>query len=448
LARHLLFKGAVADPVMAHHEHPAPPAHGGAGGNLGVLLVRRGYTTAERIQECLRAQGDFIRQGRPAPRLGELLVDRGYVTAAQVTEALAEQKQEIRSCTQCGIQVNVPLRDDAVDYRCASCGGELKEPSLRSRLAVSDSPIMILSDEPLPAEVEEARQDPQRLFGKYVLLRELGQGGVGVVHLAWDTFLSQHVALKRVRAEVLQGPGKAVQWHLESLLKEARHAIRLRHPAIVTVFEAGCIDQQIYVSMEYLEGRTLEQELCLSRALGHLTPYHDKPREIQALLAEAARALQYAHSRPAPTIHCDLKPGNLMIDREQQIHILDFGLARNLRNQRVGSEEICGTPEYMAPEQVRGDFPSIGPRTDVYGFGAVLYEMLCGSPPFEGHPHSILQQVTCVPPRPPSELLAALRGSDGRTIPPVLEELSLRCLEKDPAQRPSSMAEVAEILGK
>lgn len=430
------------------HEHPAPSAHGGAGGNLGVLLVSRGYTTPERIQECLRAQGEYIRQGRVAPRLGELLVDKGYVTATQVTEALAEQKQEIRSCTKCGIQVNVPLRDDAVDYRCAGCGGELREPSLRSRLAVTDAPILILSDEPLPPEVEEARQDPLRLFGKYVLVRELGQGGVGVVHLAWDTFLSQYVALKRVRAELLEGPGKAAQWHLESLLKEARHAIRLRHPAIVTVFEAGCIDQQIYVSMEYLEGRTLEQELCLSRALGHLTPYHEDPASIQGLLAEAARALHYAHSRPAPTVHCDLKPGNLMIDREKRIHILDFGLARNLRAQGAAAEEICGTPEYMAPEQVRGDFQKIGPRTDVYGFGAVLYEMLGGSPPFEGHPHSVLQQVTCLPPRPPSEMLAALRGSDGRSIPRALEDLSMRCLEKDPALRPSSMAEVAEALAK
>jgi serine/threonine protein kinase len=429
------------------YEGTATPIQEGAGGNLGVLLVRKGYTLPERVQECLRLQGDFIRQGRAAPRLGELLVSKGYVTADQVTEALAEQKQEIRSCTRCGIQVNVPLRDDAVDYRCG-CGGELKEPHVHGRLAVSDAPIMILSDEPLPAEVEEARKDPANLFGKYVLLRELGRGGVGVVHLAWDTYLCQHVALKRVRADVMPDVERGASWHLGSLIKEARHAIKLRHPAIVTVFEAGCIDQQIYVSMEYLEGRTLEQEITLSRALGRLTPYHENPARVRTLLVEAARALHYAHSRPAPIIHCDLKPGNLLVDREDRIHILDFGLARNLQAKGAPPEDICGTPEYMAPEQVRGEFNRFGPSTDVYGFGAVLYELLCGSPPFEGRPVSILEQVMCLTPRPPGELLAALRGSEGRTLPPALENLCMRSLEKDPARRPSSMVEVAEVLAK
>jgi serine/threonine-protein kinase len=237
-----------------------------------------------------------------------------------------------------------------------------------------------------------------------------------------------------------------VSWQLESLLKEARHAIRLRHPSIVTVFEAGCIDQQFYVSMEFLEGRTLEQEMALSRALGQGTPFYADPRLVLGLLAEAARALHYAHSRPAPIIHCDLKPGNLLIDREGRIHVLDFGLARNLRAQRGGAEEISGTPEYMAPEQVRADTGKMGPRTDVYGFGAVLYEVLAGCPPFEGDPISILEQVVCLPPRPPGELAAGLRGPDRLSIPPGIEALCLRCLEKDPSRRPASMDEVAVAL--
>jgi serine/threonine-protein kinase len=281
-----------------------------------------------------------------------------------------------------------------------------------------------------------------------VLLRELGRGGVGVVHLAWDTYLSQYVALKRVRTDAMNLEGSRTNWQLESLLKEARHAIKLRHPSIVTVFEAGCIDKQIYVSMEYLEGRTLEQEMTVSRALGQLTPFYAHPRPVLGLLAEAARALHYAHSRPAPIIHCDLKPGNLLIDREERIHVLDFGLARNLRSKSGTPEEMSGTPEYMAPEQVRVDTAKMGPRTDVYGFGAVLYEVLSGAPPFEGEPISILEQVLCTAPRPPSEMLAGQRGSDRYSIPPGVEALCLKCLEKDPVRRPASMQEVAQSLDR
>jgi len=422
---------------------------------LGEWCIRKGLATAEEIESCLRIQRDAETRRNAPPRLGEILVSRGILTHNQVAEALAAQNQEIRSCPRCGIQINVPTRGDAASYRCGRCQGLLRTPEGTPPLQAVDEEFMLVSKDPIPGEVEQALGDPAARFGKYVLLRRIGQGGIGIVYLAWDTYLSQYVALKRLRTARPLSPQDTPAEHVQSLLKEARNSIRLRHPGIVSVFDVGRVGREYYVAMEYLEGETLADRIQAARGHGRPSPYYEDARAALKLLAEIARALQYAHSRPSPIVHCDLKPANILVDRDLRAHVLDFGLARNLHLDKPEKGEISGTPSYMAPEQASGESDKIDRRTDVYAFGAVLYEILTGRPPFVGGTIEILGKTLGEEPERPSATLQAFRapetpdarpGPELPAVPPALEDLCMRCLRKERSDRPQSMDEVVTIL--
>ena len=416
---------------------------------LGGACVKLGYATPEQVQECLDAQAKALGAGQPAPRLGELLVERGYVTPAQVAEVLSTQGQSILACLRCRIQFNVALNRPSTALLCPRCHHPLSAiPRLNKVAVVEDLPI-VLPEDPLPMDVLRASQDPTLRFGKYILLKELGKGGSGIVHLAWDSFLGQQVALKRLQP-VDSDVGTIAVWEAQRILVEARSTIRLRHPSIVRIYDAGQIDQVHYISMEYVEGRSLDSLHDEAAREGRISPYHENPTKALTLLAGVASALGYAHSRPAPVIHCDLKPSNIMVDAEGQPRLLDFGLARVLTPKLNENVEVCGTPGYMAPEQAAGRTADIDARTDVYGFGALLYEMLTGLPPFRGRPDAILRAVMSKMPAAPSDVLREIRakvpGAKPRSIPAFLEDLCMRCLSKEKAGRPASMLEVCELL--
>jgi len=422
---------------------------------LGEWCLRKGLATPEEIDFCLKIQRSAEASGKTAPRLGEILVARGILTHHQVAEALAAQNQEIRVCARCGIQINVPTRGDAAYYRCGRCQGALTAPEGIPPIHAVDEEFILVSKDPIPAEVEQALSDPASRFGKYVLLRKIGQGGIGVVYLAWDTYLSQYVALKRLRTMRALSPQDTPAELVQSLLKEARNSIRLRHPGIVSVFDVGRVSREYYVAMEYLEGETLAERIQGARGRGEPSPFYEDPRTTVTQLVEIARALQYAHSRPAPIVHCDLKPANILIDRDLRAHVLDFGLARNLHLDKPEKGEISGTPSYMAPEQASGESEKIDPRTDIYAFGAVLYELLTGRPPFVGGTIEVLGQTIGDEPDRPSDLLRTAQEAgrpeepstrDLLRVPPALEELCLKCLRKDRLDRPQSMDEVVAAL--
>jgi serine/threonine protein kinase len=423
--------------------------------SLGEWCLRNGIATAEEIDACLKIQRESELLGRPAPRLGEILVARGILTAHQVNEALAAQKKEIRQCPNCGIQVNVAIRGDAAQYRCARCNGPLRSPSTSAPLHAVDEAFILVSRDPVPPEVEKALENPESRFGKYVLLRLLGRGGIGAVYLAWDTYLSQFVALKRLLTAPKFGPQDTPNEHIQSLLKEARNTIRLRHPGVVSVFDVGRVGREYYVAMEYLEGDTLAAQIDGARERGKPSPFYENPRATLVQLAEIARAVDYAHGRPSPIIHCDLKPANILIDPDGHPHVLDFGLAKNLELDKPEKGEISGTPSYMAPEQASGDTDMIDRRTDVYAFGAILYELLTGRPPFVGGTMEILgKTIGDVPERPSdtlNETTKRLRKDEPSTrelmrVPPALEDLCMKCLQKNRNERPQTMEDVAQAL--
>ena len=253
---------------------------------------------------------------------------------------------------------------------------------------------------------------------RYAIERELGRGGMGVVYRAQDTMLGRTVAIKQVSASRLDTQGR------ERLLAEAQAAARLNHPNIITIYDAGEVDGQPFIIMELVEGHNL-------RDLGGATL-----RQKLNYLTQVSSALAAAHA--AGIIHRDLKPENVLLSNSGSIKLMDFGLARSSEQPHLTSEgSIAGTVAYLAPELLLGDPPSI--QSDLYALGVMLYELLTGQPPFKGGDMAqLFTQHLYATVAPPS--------THNPEISPFLESLILSLLEKQPANRPASAAEVADLL--
>jgi serine/threonine protein kinase/tetratricopeptide (TPR) repeat protein len=264
-------------------------------------------------------------------------------------------------------------------------------------------------------------------FGRYRILQQLGQGGMGAVYLAHDSQLDRPVALKVPHFAADDPEG------LARFLREARLAATLSHPSICPVHDVGQIDGIHYVTMAYIDGKPLADLLGGERPLPE--------RSVAAVVRKLALALAEAHAHGV--IHRDLKPSNVMINRRHEPIVMDFGLARRVGQEDVRltrSGSILGTPAYMSPEQVDGNAALVGPCSDVYSLGVILYEMLTGRLPFEGSTASVLGQILTKEPPPPSSHRPGLDAA--------LEAICLKAMAKDPAQRYASMTEFADALRK
>jgi class 3 adenylate cyclase len=247
---------------------------------------------------------------------------------------------------------------------------------------------------------------------------------MGSVYLAHDTRLDRDVALKVPHREVAADPRA-----LERFYREARAVAHLHHPNICQIYDVDQADGIPYLSMAFIEGR----------ALSELVPaFSGRPREAAALVRTLALALAEAHERGV--VHRDLKPSNVMIDGRGEPVVMDFGLARRVEVDVALSREgmVLGTPAYMAPEQAAGDLAAVGPASDVYSLGVILYELLTGQIPFRGKVTAVLAQVLRDEPSPPSRYRADLD--------PRLEAVCLQALAKDPARRPAGMRGLADLL--
>src|SRR5213595_2904080 len=207
-------------------------------------------------------------------------------------------------------------------------------------------------------------------FGDYELLEEVGRGGQGVVYQARQKSLNRTVALKVI------GLGQwATEAHLKRFRREADAAASLEHPCIVPIYEVGEREGSCYFSMKFIEGGQLDEVV-------KRTPM-SVARAVE-LIAKLARTVHYAHEHGIQ--HRDVKPGNILLDAEGEPHLTDFGLARLVESESSVTHtlDVLGTPSYMAPEQAIGNNAAVSSVTDVYGLGAVLYQLLAGQPPFAG----------------------------------------------------------------
>lgn len=266
-----------------------------------------------------------------------------------------------------------------------------------------------------------------KYFGDYELIEEIARGGMGVVWKARQASLNRPVAIKMI----LSGEF-ATEARIKRFRAEAEAAANLQHPNIVAIHEVGDYDGQHYFSMDYIEGNNLAD-------LTRCGPW--PAAKAAALVKKIAEAIHYAHQRG--TLHRDLKPSNVLIDSDGQPRITDFGLAKQLTRESglTQSGAVLGTPSYMPPEQASGQNDRVGPASDVYSIGAVLYQLLTGRAPFLAEvPLATLRKVMDDEPVSPSRL--------NHKTPPDLETICLKCLEKRPEHRYATARQLVEELDR
>jgi serine/threonine-protein kinase len=343
------------------------------------------------------APAEADRDERLAALLGELTEARRNGKSGDV-EALARQHPDLAEELR-ALWVAVQLAEAFAPPR----------PEEPSTLLQGAAPVRAGGAEDLP-----------RAFGEFVLLEEVGRGGMGIVYRARQGSLHRTVALKVIQR------GERARFQFE-----AEAAAKLEHPNIVPVYGVGEHDGQPYLCMKYVEGTTLAR-LVADNPL--------PPREAARYVALVARAVHHAHDNGI--LHRDLKPANVLLDRQGRPYVTDFGLAKQVGGpQLTASNAILGTPSYMPPEQASGQRGQLSPASDVYSLGAILYELLTGRPPFRAAtPVDTLLLVLDQEPVPPRQL--------NPRVDRALELICLKCLQKHADLRYPSAAALADDLDR
>lgn len=345
--------------------------------------------------------------------------------ACHAVNELSLADQDSLTCPTCGRDLSTLL----ASVRAEMPTGTLDDGSsdvVRSEFQLSLSPEGSQSSD--PSEATCATGAMARLIGHYELMSLLGAGSSGEVFLARDRRLGRLVAVKVPKTDRPMGA-----MDVAALVAEARATAKLRHPGIVQVYDVEFTnDGQCAVIMEYVEGRTLREYLAEMCRAGRRA----SPVQAARWIAAVASAVHFAHKNGV--VHRDLKPGNILLDREGVARVTDFGLALLEEQAHKHTGEIAGTWPYMSPEQVRGESHYLDGRCDIWAIGVILYELLTGKRPFSGSEQTVREEILFREPKPPRQW--------DDSIPAPLEEICLRCLAKDVAKRYRTAADVARDL--
>lgn len=263
-------------------------------------------------------------------------------------------------------------------------------------------------------------------LGRYEILSELGQGAMGVVYKAVDPLIDRTVAIKTINLNLSRDELTDFE---ERFNREAKSAGRLNHPNIVTIYDVGRVDHVAYITMEYLEGRELKDIINSGDPM--------PPDRIAEIIAQVADGLAFAHDNNI--VHRDIKPANIMVLRNGNVKITDFGIAQMSSGSRTQIGIILGSPKYMSPEQVSGKH--LDGRSDIFSLGAVLQELLTGKPAFGNSDSTlttIMFKILNEMPAPPTQ--------GNSTIPAAFDYIVARALAKDPESRYPSAREMANDL--
>jgi WD40 repeat protein/predicted Ser/Thr protein kinase len=305
-------------------------------------------------------------------------------------------------CPHCHQPIDLEAEQTLSGINCPSCGTSFSLIGTEATLGFHQAP---------------------RMLAHFDLLEEVGVGQFGVVFKARDTLLDRIVAVKVPRRGRLEPVEK------EYFFRDARAAAQLRHPGIVSVHEVGRDDDTIFIVSEFIEGATLKEWFSVHR----LTV-----RESAELLVKIAEAVHHAHEHGV--VHRDLKPSNILMDCKGEPHVTDFGLAKRDTGEitMTVDGQVLGTPDYMSPEQARGNAHDADPRSDVYSLGVILFELLTGVLPFRGDKRMLILQILNDEPPSPRKL--------SPRVPRDLETICMKCLAKDPSRRFETADAMAEDL--
>ncbi len=380
---------------------------------LGRLVVALGLAESAQVEAALAGASDAAND-RP---LADRLVERGVLTR----EDAARLGEILRLATE-----------SVSESRPGPVTGASEAQTLTE--AVFNLPTRVPSAD-RAEEAEERRppgsprdsSEPSTSLGPFDLLEEVGRGGMGVVYRARHRRLDRIVALK------LLGAAVGTPEEIERFHREAQSAARLHHPGIVEIYDVGEVEGRPYIAMEFVAGQSLDRFLA-DRQL--------PLRQRVDLLRRIAEAVEQAHAHGI--VHRDLKPGNVLIDPEGRPRVADFGLAKEVRDgsrSLTRSGAILGTPQYMSPEQADGDGAHMGPPSDVFSLGVMLYEILSGRRPFVAdRPVALIVKIL-------SEEIVSPRRRDPR-VPVDLDTVCMKALEKDWGRRYATAGALAADLGR
>lgn len=436
---------------------------------LGRLLIEQGLCTDLQVHECLRLRGRMEEMGiQPVPSLQEVLIRRGYLSREALAAASQYDTLSLYRCPECG----APLAGEAKgpEYACPRCRARL--PSFLAMMAGSVAgAISEATDEhdiDLPAEVRQAARDPDRRFGRYVLVKEVGRGGSGVVWKAWQRDRNRIVALKMLSHDSETAAGVKTPFgdaeDLRRFYNEGRAVAELRHPNIVAIHDFEALDKTFYFTMDFVEGVTLDDLVrtgrtarsTTERALEEATAEMDRGRaappsdstepklelrEALRIMRDVARGVHYAHEKGV--YHRDIKPSNIIVTPDGRPMITDFGLAKVvcIGDAAYVKGVIMGTPYYMPPEQAEGDMEKVDHLSDVYSLGAVTYEAATGISPFgDRSPDTVIDMLPKSRPQPVQDL----RGN----LPPEVAAIITKAMQKEKGRRYPSAAAFADDLDR
>jgi serine/threonine protein kinase len=405
---------------------------------LGETLVESGAISKEVYEETLK-----VVQATPGAKLKDELVRRGHITEEVVFKTITMSlNQAVSESSKPTALRPSPSQNISRSTQAPPSLGTMGSTKLRGAL---------------PPDVIEASKNPKNEFGKYILTKQLGAGGMAVVYKAWDTFLNHYVALKFIKTtEVVEGQTTASVEQVEAFMAEARLAVKLNHPNIARVYELGEIGDKFFMAQYYIDGPNLHEVIHGERGPSIATMFYSDPKRFTMIMRDIASAMAYAHSLAPPIIHRDLKPANVMLDSSGRAFVVDFGLAKELKvGEASMSGVIKGTPKYMAPEQAEGHAREIDHRSDIWALGIILYEMVAGKCPFEAENlHKLLNKIVNDEPPWPRHVVSdrTVRISPstkgGIRVPRELELVAMKCIHKDKKSRYQSAQELVDDLNR
>lgn len=407
---------------------------------FGRFLVQKELVTEYQVNECLRIQARMAELGiTPVPHISQILLKRGYIDQKKLHTAQLLQNQDLYSCPNCMGQIDTRVYargQDSEVYTCPTCTAEIPALFVKMAARYKDQLEKIREeiDIDIPEDVLLKRQDPASVIGKYVLVQEIGRGGSGTVHKAWQSDTNKIVAVKILSHESNTAAGIETPFgdaeDVKRFYNEIRAAADLLHPFILPTLDVAFEKDKIYYTMPFIDGYTLDN-------LAGKVSYND----LCDIIYKCCMALDYAHQKGI--YHRDIKPSNIIVSKEGKPYLMDFGLAKvvSIGDSAYVKGVVMGTPYYMPPEQAAGDMEKVDHLSDIYSMGAVLYELATGKCPYqEISANIVLDVIVKEPPVPPRQV--------NKDLPRALETVILNAMARNKEDRYQSAILMAEDIHK